>query len=448
LISQITPKDKENLSISPKIRIKAEEVAAKISDDFFKDKNTGVHYGLQVSISQEKGISPIHIGLDPSSLNLEYTYSEEYILSCKGTKHIDNFLSLFEFPNKTATISFVSHKHSDFSLFDLIGVRAKNEYPLTMQFRMAFRTAMMQTVAYMHTLETHGIYLEDIIKEFYNNVLLEDYGYNGIDLNIPGYESPIVDKIRTILPEIESIVRQYDLYVKEGDVNPQILALTDAIKITDCASMVPKKYIYIFDQNSNPLQRVSHLFFSDQTTLCYVEPYKKDQYHTLYELLLKEKVQFDSYEAYQKHELQWLIDEKYLFIDSEGYICITNRRLIKLLSDLYRYDVCMYWNYTPDIRTIIDDYINKGYLYAESSLLCHSEQDLYSFVLNNERFSNALAYRNKYLHGTIPPKADHRAVYANCIMLLICLLFKIEHDLQVGKQLKEKNLVNELGVSI
>ena len=51
LIPQITKADKANLRVSPKVRLKAEKIAAKISDEFFKDK-TGIQYGFSTLLSR------------------------------------------------------------------------------------------------------------------------------------------------------------------------------------------------------------------------------------------------------------------------------------------------------------------------------------------------------------------------------------------------------------
>ena len=97
LIPQITNEDKANLRVSPKLRLKAEKIAAKISDEFFKDKDAGIQYGFSIIISPEKGLPPVQIKSNRSSLHIEYLYSEEYILSCTGIQHLENFLRLFGF---------------------------------------------------------------------------------------------------------------------------------------------------------------------------------------------------------------------------------------------------------------------------------------------------------------------------------------------------------------
>lgn len=379
--------------------------------------------------------------MSKSSLLLEYVYSEEYILSCSGIKHLENFLHLFGFLQKHALISFVFHSHGATSFFDYLGIRAKNEFPSdNLNFHLGFQTAIMQTAAYMQTLANKGIHLEDCISEFYDNVLLKEYGYNGFKLNIPGHNLSWLEKVRTIIPEIESIIRQYNLYVVEGGIDPDIFMLTDAIKITDCKSLIPKKYIYLTDsteQRPNILYRVLKDFFSKQSMLTYVEPYKEKKYNSLYQLLQEENVEYNNYENYQKQEIDWLINNLYLRKSSDGVLDFVNLKQMNMLHDLYECDVCMYWNYDTDIRSILDDYINNGYLYSESTLLSNQEQDLFSYVFNNERFSNALAYRNKYLHGTHPMNVDPYNVYVISIMMLICLLFKMKYDLQIGFESKQ-----------
>lgn len=440
LISQISSKDKANLHISPKVRLKAEKVATTISENFFKDKNTGIKYGFSVQVSKEKGLPPVQVGMNRSSLQIDYIYSEEYILSCTGITHLENFLRLFGFFDKYALISFVFHKHEANTLLDILGVRGKNEFPCdSMRFRLKFQTAIMQTAAYMKTLEENGIFIEDIIKDFYNMSLLKDYGYKGMMFNVPGHNLSWLEKVRAIIPEIESIVRQYNLYLTEGEIDQEELELSETIKITDCGSLVPNKYIYLTistESKPNMLHRVLRDFFSDQSMLDYVEPYKEKRYHSLYQLLCKEDVLYANYENYQKQEIDWLINNHYLSLRSDGMLSILNPKQISMLYDLYKCDVCLYWNYDADTRLIIDEYIKKDYLCSKNTLLSQSEQDLFSYVFNNERFSNALAYRNKYMHGTPSSNATDYNVYVVSIMMLICLLFKIEHDLQVGQALK------------
>ena len=41
----------------------------------------------------------------------------------------------------------------------------------------------------------------------------------------------------------------------------------------------------------------SNLFFSDQTLLAYVEPFKENSYHTFFEILINEQVNFNNYES-------------------------------------------------------------------------------------------------------------------------------------------------------
>ena len=64
------------------------------------------------------------------------------------------FLEIIRLLNRHGLISFVFHKYEATSLFDILGIRAKNEFPSgSVNFRMGFHTAIGQTAAYRQTRE-------------------------------------------------------------------------------------------------------------------------------------------------------------------------------------------------------------------------------------------------------------------------------------------------------
>lgn len=78
---------------------------------------------------------------------------------------------------------------------------------------------------------------------------------------------------------------------------------------------------------------------------------------------------------------------------------------------------------------------NKGLLKADDHLLCESERNLFSYYLNNNKYTNGPAIRNQYTHGAIPVGDDvqvHVKNYYILLMLLILLLLKIEDEFRIG----------------
>lgn len=66
-----------------------------------------------------------------------------------------------------------------------------------------------------------------------------------------------------------------------------------------------------------------------------------------------------------------------------------------------------------------------------SKLFSYSEANFISYCLNNKKYDNALAIRNKYLHGsTIYFKEDqHRTNYIILIKIFLIVIAKIEEEL-------------------
>ena len=88
----------------------------------------------------------------------------------------------------------------------------------------------------------------------------------------------------------------------------------------------------------------SNLFFSDQTLLAYVEPFKNKQYRTFFDLLANEegKVKFFNYEEHQKTQLQYLIDRGFIFVDNNDIIQVSNIVRLLILKDLHDNELLPY----------------------------------------------------------------------------------------------------------
>src|SRR5690606_19839940 len=114
------------------------------------------------------------------------------------------------------------------------------------------------------------------------------------------------------------------LFVEDGSIDFELLEISSAPSaVKDIPSLNSNKYIY-FNKDNKEMVGCSNLFFSDQTILAYVEPFKEEKYYTFFDLLLNEQVKFSNYEEYQKPQLQYLIDKGLIFIDDNDFIKISN----------------------------------------------------------------------------------------------------------------------------
>src|SRR5690606_24330866 len=128
------------------------------------------------------------------------------------------------------------------------------------------------------------------------------------------------EKVRLLAPEFESALKQFKLFVEDGSIDFELLQISSAPSaIKDIPSLNENKYIY-FNEDNKEMLGCSNLFFSDQTLLVYVEPFKDKQYHNFFDLLVNEQVYFNNYEEHQKPQLNYLIDKGFISIDSSGFI--------------------------------------------------------------------------------------------------------------------------------
>ena len=76
-----------------------------------------------------------------------------------------------------------------------------------------------------------------------------------------------------------------------------------------------------------------------------------------------------------------------------------------------------------------------------NKLLTPEEQNYFSFILNNERYTNAYAIRNLYAHGGNPSIDDekyHEIAYARLLIMFVLLLLKINDDLSIKTAIELK----------
>src|SRR5699024_4221666 len=155
---------------------------------------------------------------------------------------------------------------------------------------------------------------------------------------------------RLLAPEFESILKQFKLFVEDEIIDfglLQICSLPTSIK--DIPSLNSNKYIY-FNSNNKEMVGCSNLFFSDQTLLAYVEPFKEEKYHTFFDLLVNEQVSFKNYEEHQKPKLNYLIDKGLINIDDKGFIQITNAERLFVFKDLHDNEFASFYRYPLEFQ--------------------------------------------------------------------------------------------------
>jgi len=429
-----------NFRISDKTRLKAKRLHKSETEKIFTE-NSGMKYG--VSISFPENTSKIKDGFIDENHIVHYTYSLDFIKQNNDPYILfQNFKYLFEYIDNQNRISLVSKKNQMGVFERFIGVHSQNEYRGGIAFSLSEQTSHIQIFSYSKILSKLDISLEDILHFVFTNVFQEKYVFaDNARFSIPTATS-YFEKVRLLAPEFESALKQFKLFVEDGNIDFELLQMSSApTAIKDIPSLNDKKYIYLNEKNEIMVS-CSNLFFSDQTLLAYVEPYREEKYHTFFDLLVNKRIKFSNYEDHQKAQLTYLIDNGFISIDSNDFIQIINPSRVLILKDLYDNEVGSYYHYPTDIQQEAQQMEIENIINFKSTLFSKPEQAYFNYFLNKIEFTNGLDLRNSYLHGTQahPDELEkHEYAYFTYLKLLFLAILKIDDDLMISNVIKIEN---------
>lgn len=416
--------------VSPSIRLKAKRKAKKLNDKMFSgDSATRMHYAYSVIIRPNAASKSVEYDEDGTKC-VVYDVDELVNSSISGTLRL--LRTHFDMLSYFNLLDLIPKESEVETLEKIVGIRSKRNYDALTQFKLKEMTSILHMESLYFVLTQHGKNLEDIISEYYNVYLKDRFGYPSLMLSLPKHGDWFT-KCRLIYPEIESIARQYQLYVENDEIDPELLELSDPMKVTSIKSKLDVRYYKINPENKD-IQLLLHLLFSDQTMLTYIDPYKENRYKNFCHMMMNvEEVPFDSYPEYERSTLNTLVNLGCIRIDDDGMIRVVDQFDFTLYKLLYDYGVIpsyfMYANNTGKIDVLLD----KGWVLPSDNLLTPKEQDYYSYYLDNERFDDGPAYRNRYAHANNVKTSDdekgHKYAYYRMLLLLMILLLRIEDDL-------------------
>ena len=368
LINNIQNRDE--LSISDKTRL-ASIKKTKIENDKLFSNSAGIEYGAEVRFSKSQRDV---VEFTKEKHIFKYSYDIRWIHeNTDFNTLLNNFIHLFGYVDRQMRITLISKESELGTTEKFLGVKSKNEYEIGMTFNIKNMLSILQIIAYYKELNKINIRLEDIIEWFFKTYLPEEFGIQNYFVKMPSKDSTYYEKCKSILPEIDYILKQFNLLVEDGIIDQELLEVSStSILFESVKSLIDTKYIYGNDK-SQEFNNICYYFFSDQCLLHYTEKYKNKKYTSFYELLLKENVKANDYSGYSERLLNYVIDNGYVFIDLDDYIRVKDKRMITILNDLYNNEVINYWKYPLKYREKMDELIEKDMLLKGSTLFSKQE---------------------------------------------------------------------------
>lgn len=429
--------------VTDRLRLKAKRKSKKLSKDLFENSiPISFETKLSFSSSQKEDLSvKVH------GQKYEFIYSENWLLETLDYPSIlNNFHFLFEFADYPQMRCLHVAKESESGVFErTMQSKSTRVYHANHAFRFSNVLAQMQMHTYYVFLSQNNIRYEDVLEWFFTKYLQEEFNCPEMRISLPSKETTYLEKCIIICSQLESVLKQFALYVEDGEIDFELLEfMQDSKKFKDIPSLVENKYLY---GKGKDLEYFKFALFSNQCMLLFVKRIheKGKSYKNLFDLLFHEDVYISDYREQDVSSLKWLEENGLIATDESGLIKLGNIYKVAIIKELFDNGVISKWHFEPKANLAIEEWLQKGYLIEKSSLLTEQEADYFNYILNNAEFVNGLRLRNKYSHGNeqaITDDEKHKNNYYYFLRILTILAIKINDDF-ILKELHDKAKTQE-----
>ena len=341
---------------------------------------------------------------------------------------LNNFIYLFGLSDDDMLLNHVYVKSNDTGLISNIYTpKGKHLFPTSLDFKNNEMMADLILYSYYEILSYYNIRIESLIDWFFSDYLVSEFNIENFTVKIKTESNNFFEKCKLILPELDRILKQFNFYVEENEIDPELIQMISAsTPISLIKSMLNKKYIYLSSNNQWVSTAVNLLFQSN--SLSYFKD--KTEKKSFFEYLNSYKLKIDDFENYQIQALDWLIDHNIIEWDEDEYLEIADYKLIYILKKLNEKEVIAYHHCNIEIQNLIDKLLDENELTSKNSLLSENEHNMFDYYLNQFKYTNGPDLRNKYLHGTNSfDESQNQRDYFTIMRLIVLTVIKINDDL-------------------
>ena len=423
-------KDSNDLQISAGNRLKAKR---KAENQYGQMMEKAIRFPYSISIELQNSPKDWAVRL-MTGVNNDYKlcYNERLLKEYDDERLITMFADHYEYIDKTMQLTMPFNYVTDMVLLEFLsGYHGKRDYPITSAFNFKQQMAVMQMSFHRQYLKGRGKRLEDLLVWFYEESLKNKYGYPSGKMRLAAEGVTVVEKIRTLIPEIEAVLKRYDLYANEGRVDEGLLGYYKGVHFTETKSVLAKKYAYGVDGSRDVFLPI-RLLFQPGAVMDRL-PDGFDGERNLFNTIRHCRVKYDDYREWQRENLDYLIDQGLIGKDENDVLKLVNEARVAVLYDIHHDRAISYWTHPKVVQDEIDVMLGQGLLYTEDKLFSKPEQEYLNFLLNDKQFTNGPAIRNAYAHGDTPNVAEeaHEAAYNYLLIVLVCVLLKIQSELMI-----------------
>lgn len=425
-----TAKDNAQVGVDAKLRLRAQRRSDALTATFF-EQNAGFKTGFEIGLSGSQ-VEPVVFEMDDSDdaegLVSRFTYSSLWLEETTDFPSVlNNFQHLFEFVDHDGLLAFPSYPAHHGLVDRVFKTHGRDDYVVGAAFNAIDASSLLQTRLYLYFLESKSISLEEVISWFFETYLVEEFGVTHFSFTPSGDGTTYLQKVRHVFAEMESVVKQFTLFVENGELDRDLLSFSsELVRYKTVPSLLEGKYVY--PVAASELDGILFALFSDQSGLTYVRDGL--QADNAAKLLLANEVAYADFADYQKRSVDRLI-KLGILEDTGERVRIAGAVQFRLLQALFSTQAAAYFHLPREGRVLVDEWVEKGWVTRSGSLLSDAEGKYFNYVLNNAEFSNGPALRNKYVHGSQKNDAGedtHFHAYVIALRMVIALVLKMNDE--------------------
>ena len=402
------------------------KLLAKRKSDKFLEKHFETNEGFQYSISvgiksldNDKLYEPIENGILLNKTILDEHHDFPTLLN--------NFY-LLGFFNHESGLPWLVANEETFSFARHFSHKSNAHYDSYFPQLKLYHNLLFQ--AYFDYLKQNEIDVEEIIEWYFNIYLETELDIKGFRFHASNKESSYYERGKSIICEMDSILDQYELFVRNGEINQDLLEIkSKASSYASLKSFNEKKFIILNNTPDN--SALFSALFSDQSPLSFISSKKE---HKTFFKHIKEGVKISDFADYQVEQIKILIEKNILKL-SNDVIKFTNFQEINILNKLWKSGTyCLYYK-DKLILDIAEDLCKKGYCEYSDNLFSEYESNYLSYILDDKKYGNGLKIRNKFSHGKFSYKSEeeHQKNYLELLQIVIFYVMRINDELEFYK---------------
>ena len=408
-------------------------LAKRKSDNFWEkhfETNEGFQYSISVGIKplfSDKLYEPIKNGILLNKIILDEHHDFPTLLN--------NYIYLLGFFNHESGLPWLVENEETFSFTRYFSHKSNAYYDSYHPQLKLCHNLLFQ--AYFDYLKQNEIDVEEIIEWYFNIYLETELDIEGFHFHASNKESSYYERGKSIICEMDSILDQYELFFRNGEIDQDLLEIKSGTSsYATLKSFNKKKFIKLNDTPDN--SALFSALFSDQSPLSFIS--SKNEHKTFFKHI-KEGVKITDFDDYQIRQINILIEKNLLKL-SNDVIKFSNFQEIYILNKLWKTGTyCLYYK-DKMILDIAEDLCKKGYCEYSDNLFSEYESNYLSYILDDKKYGNGLKIRNKFSHGKFGYKREeeHLQNYLELLQIVIFYVIRINDELEFYKSKQSKCL--------